>query len=185
MSRFKNVALLGALVACCCAMASGGGPIGAASPDERTITVERVIAAPVEKVWRAWTTAEGWKECMGVPLNVELRPGGPFEVWFAPTAPEGQRGSEGCRVLSYLPERMLSFSWNTPPNFPTLRAKGPVNIVVIEFEPQGDEQTRVRLTHHGWPTDAGELQEEWDGAFGYLSAAWPKVLEWIDMGLTK
>lgn len=157
---------------------------GAASAAERMIVVEREIDAPASRVWRVFTTPEGWEECVGVPLKVELRPGGPYEVWFAPDAPEGSRGSDGCKVLSYLPERMLSFSWNTPPNFPTLRAMGPLNIVVIEFEARGEDRTHVRITHHGWPSDAGDLQKEWDGAFGYFSAAWPMVLEWVDRGLS-
>jgi uncharacterized protein YndB with AHSA1/START domain/uncharacterized protein YciI len=150
----------------------------------RAIHVERIIAAPVDRVWTAWTTSDGWKQAMGLPLNTELRPGGPFEVWFAPDAPEGQRGSEGCKVLSYLPERMLSFSWNSPPKYPELRAKGPQTIVVVEMEPFGEGFTKLSLTHHGWPSAPAELADQWEGSFAYFSAAWPRVLEHIDAGLT-
>ena len=32
---------------------------------------------------------------------------------------EGQRGTEGCRVLSYVPGEMFAFEWNFPPSIPT------------------------------------------------------------------
>lgn len=157
--------------------------VAAADAEARMIHIERIIAAPVDAVWNAWTTSEGWKQAMGMPLNIELRPGGPFEVWFAPDAPEGQRGSEGCKVLSYLPGRMLSFSWNSPPKYPELRAKGPQTIVVVEMEPFGEKFTRVSLTHHGWPQAPNELADQWNGSFEYFTAAWPRVLEHIEKGL--
>lgn len=175
-----------AIMLVCAALSVFGVVSGAwaRTSGERAIHVERIIAAPNDVVWKAWTTSQGWKQAMDLPLNIELRPGGPFEVWFAPDAPEGQRGSEGCKVLSYLPERMLSFSWNAPPKFPELRAKGASTIVVVEFEPFGEGFTKVSLTHHGWPQEPGELAEQWEGAFAYFTAAWPRVLEHIDKRLT-
>lgn len=174
------------LLACAAVMAMCVAPNAAAGEAKpREIRVERVIAAPIERVWRAWTTTEGWREAMDLPLNIELRPGGPFEVWFAPDAPEGERGSEGCTVLSYLPGRMLSFSWNSPPKYPNLRAKGPATIVVVELHALSADQTLVTLTHHGWPDAPAELAEEWDGSFAYFTAAWPKVLEWMATSLEK
>ena len=143
----------------------------------REIRVERIIQAPVARVWEAWTTPEGFQAVLDRPLSVELRPGGPYEVFFAPEAPEGQRGSELCKVLSFLPERMLSFSWNAPPKFPELRAKGPTTFVVVELRPLGPDMTKVTLTHLGWPSAPTELAEQWDGAFEYFTAAWPRVLD--------
>lgn len=169
-----------ALIALCVAPSASAG-----EGDAREIRVERVVGAPIDRVWRAWTTAEGWREAMDLPLNIELRPGGPFEVWFAPDAPEGERGSEGCTVLSYLPGEMLSFSWNSPPKYPNLRAKGPSTIVVVELQALGADQTLVTLTHHGWPVAPEELADEWNGSFEYFTAAWPKVLEWMAQRLSK
>ncbi len=69
-----------------------------------------VVTAPRTAVWKAWTTPAGLTSFLAPAAHVELRPGGPFEIFFVPDAPQGARGSEGCRILSYLPEQMLAFS---------------------------------------------------------------------------
>jgi len=152
----------------------------ARAPDhDRVIDVERVIDAPVADVWKAWTTSEGLESFMAPQARVELRVGGAFEPSFDPAASKGLRGAEGCRVLSYLPEKMLSFSWNAPPQFPDVRRKR--THVVLTFEPAGDERTRLALRHLGWPAAAGEnatdLGRAWDQVFAYFSSAWPAVLD--------
>ena len=76
-------------------------------PYDRSIVKEACIAAPPSEVWKAWTTAEGIRTFMAQDARIELRPGGPYEIYFNPNAEEGARGSEGCQVLSYIPERML------------------------------------------------------------------------------
>ncbi len=156
-----------------------------AETEAKMIRVERVIEAPIERVWEAWTTAEGFQAAVGSALRIELRPGGAFEIAWDPSAPEGERGSEGCTVLSFLPRRMLSFSWSAPPKFPALRSLGPTTVVVVQLEALGARRTRVTLAHHGWleGDKAGALREQWDGAYSYFEAAWPKVLEWMDAGL--
>ncbi len=141
----------------------------------RRIEVNTLVEASRADVWRAWTTGEGWKEFCGAEAKIELRPGGAYEVYFKPDAPEGSRGSEGCEVLSYEPGRMVSFSWGAPPTMPRLReARG--QIVVVTLLDEGTNRTRVRLTHHHWPENGGELQEI-GAAQAYFEKAWPSVLE--------
>lgn len=146
----------------------------------RVIRAEAVVAAPIAEVWNSWTTSEGVTGFLEVPSRIEARVGGAYEIYFSGmAAPEGQRGSEGCTVLSYLPERMLSFSWNAPPKFPAIRG-GPVRtIVVVELTPMGKAMTGVRLTHHGWPGAGAAIADidQWNGAFEYFQKAWPNVLQ--------
>jgi uncharacterized protein YndB with AHSA1/START domain/uncharacterized protein YciI len=142
---------------------------------DRVINTEAYVPASIADVWEAVSTSAGWTTFLGTPTTLELRPGGKMEVLFVADAPEGQRGSEGCTVLSYLPQRMLSFSWNAPPKFPEVR-NGNKTIVVIELFPAGAARTLVRLKHHGWPS-AKETTEQWDGAFAYFEKAWPNVLK--------
>jgi uncharacterized protein YndB with AHSA1/START domain/uncharacterized protein YciI len=130
---------------------------------------EVTVTASAHEVWRAWTTAEGAKTFFAPEAHIELRVGGPYELYFAPSAPEGQRGSEGCRVLSFLPGEMLSFSWSAPPTFPEIRKER--TCVVVRFEDLGDGRVRVRLCHHGW--GAGE---QWDQVYAYFDRAWAYVL---------
>lgn len=127
------------------------------------------IPAAREDVWAAWTTPEGIKTFLAPEGRLSLVPGGPFEIYFAPEAPAGSRGSEGCKILSYLPQRMLSFDWNAPPSLPDIRQQR--TWVVLTFEATGPQQTKLELFHLGWQEGPG-----WDQAYAYFEKAWSLVL---------
>jgi uncharacterized protein YndB with AHSA1/START domain len=131
---------------------------------------ETVVKATPEEVFRSWATAEGLKSFLGVDAKVELRVGGAFELYFGGDAlPFEQRGSVGCQVLSYVPDEMISFSWNAPPKFPAERAQRAW--VVVTMRPEGDGQTRVRLVHTGFGEGG-----RWEQVRAYFDSAWTNVL---------
>lgn len=134
----------------------------------RTITVEICVPAELPEVWQAWTTEEGVRTFFAQACKIELRPGGPYEMYFLPEGQEGTRGGEGCRVLAVQAQQMLSFTWNAPPSLSEVR--GQYTHVVVRFreDPQG---TCVTLIHDGWGKGG-----EWDQAFGYFDAAWKRVV---------
>lgn len=146
----------------------GQGHVQVNRPADRAIEKSVTVKATAAEVWRAWTTPAGMKEFMGVNSNIELKFGGRYEILFNKVGLVGQQGSEGCQVLSYIPE-MLSFSWNSPPTLPTMRNQRTF-VVVTLAEDAG--KTTVVLRHAGWGTDA-----EWDKAFAYFENAWPQVLQ--------
>ncbi len=133
---------------------------------EKTVPVE----ASTHEVWKAWTTAEGARRFFAPDARIELRLGGKYEILFDADAPEGERGSEGCRVLSYAPERMLSFSWNAPPTFEKSRREMAQWVVVL-IEPAGEGRSTVRLLEYGWKDTA-----EGDEVYRYFDRAWGVVL---------
>lgn len=137
---------------------------------------ERIPAPPAD-VFRAWTTQEGVQTFFAEKARVRLERGGPYEILFDPSQPPGRQGSEGCTVLAWLPGRMLTFTWNAPPQFAHARERH--TWVVVEFEPEGDA-TRVRLTHLGWAerieAEPGHA-DEWRRVRAYFAAAWPAVME--------
>jgi uncharacterized protein YndB with AHSA1/START domain len=126
------------------------------------------VAASPDQVWRAWTTADGIGTFFAPYARVELRPGGPYEIYFD-KEPEGLRGSEGCRVLSFVPSKMLSFSWGAPPRFPQARRDN-AQWVVIFLEASG-AGTRVTLVELGWKEG-----EEGEAVYRYFDRAWSTVL---------
>lgn len=145
------------------------------------IEVVRVVDAPRADVWKALTTGEGWKSFLQVDNKIELRPGGPLELYFMPDAPEGGRGSEGCMFLSYVPQEMVSFTWNAPPTLP--HARGERTWVVIRLEQISPAQTRVRLDHLGFAEKAAEFPDhkaEWEQTRAYFARAWPMVVGALD-----
>ncbi len=152
-----------------------GLAVAASAPragEPRTLRKEVVVAAPIDAVWRAWTTAEGLRFVSEVS-NVELRVGGPYE-WFLDGEPDanGRRGGQGAKVLAFLPREMLAFDWTFPPAVPSLRSAGKKTQVVLLFDDLGDGRVRVRFAQHGW----GE-GEDWDAGYAYFDRAWSHVLE--------
>jgi uncharacterized protein YndB with AHSA1/START domain len=81
----------------------------------------------------------------------------------------GKRGGEGNQVLSFIPEKMLSFSWNAPPDFPVEREQK--TFVVVEFEDLGDERTKVVLRHF-FEREGGR----WNEVYDYFVKAWDIVM---------
>ncbi len=147
------------------------------NPTETVLRKEVVIAAPLAEIWRCWTTSEGVKSFIAADANVQLRVGGPYEWYFSMEAPAGERGSEDCRVLSFLPMEMLSFEWNAPPQFGERRyIKTRVVVQFDEFEPG---KVRVALSQLGWgePEQWQEIYDYFDRAWGYVLGALKKHLE--------
>lgn len=135
----------------------------------RVLHKEVVVDAPRAAVYEAWTTSQGLGSFFSPYSAIDLGVGGKFEILFGMEAPPGERGSEDCRVLSYLPGEMLSFEWNAPPTFGAMRQKH--THVVVRFEDAEPGKTRVRFDQLGW----GE-GEEWDAVHAYFDRAWDFVL---------
>jgi uncharacterized protein YndB with AHSA1/START domain len=143
--------------------------IAAVGADIRSLAKEADVAAPRMAVWNAWTSNEGIASWWGPPkCNIDLRIGGPFELYFLMEAPEGLRGSEGCRVLAYVPGESFSFTWNAPPN---LALRETNTWVVLTFT-KIEHGTRVRLVHTGFLTGP-----DWDDYLNYFDEAWSQVLD--------
>ena len=160
--------------------ASAKPPTGPAHTEDPLgdIHAQTIMPGTRADIWNLLSTGAGWKRALGVDNNIELRTGGPFELYFRKDAEEGQRGSEGCSVLSYLPEEMLSFTWNAPPEHSHARAKH--TWVVVRLDDAGPSRTRVRIDHLGFAGHAKaapEHADEWKEVRAHFADAWPRVLE--------
>jgi uncharacterized protein YndB with AHSA1/START domain len=143
--------------------------IAASGPGVRSLVKETEVAAPPSAVWAAWASNEGIASWWGpAASNIELRIGGLYEILFSLEEPEGERGSEGCRVLAYVPGESLSFTWNAPPHLP-LRAAN--TWVVLTFAASTPDTTAVRLVHTGFLEGP-----DWDDYMAYFDSAWSYVL---------
>lgn len=161
------------------------GPAHAADP-LTPLAFERVIELPRGEVWKLISTSAGWRQSLGAESHIELRPGGKFELFFNPAAPEGQRGSEGCTILSFVPNQMLSFTWNAPPKFEHVRDRR--TWVVMHLDELAPARTRLRIDHLGFAEEAGENPEhraEWEAVRSYFQLAWNKVLDAVKAKETK
>jgi uncharacterized protein YndB with AHSA1/START domain/predicted enzyme related to lactoylglutathione lyase len=150
---------------------------GASDLSPREIRHERVIPLPRRDVWPLWSSAEGMTRWLVTSAKIDLRPGGLYEIHFMPEAPSGARGSETCRVLSFLPERMISFTWNAPPHLDRTR---PLHTWVVVELADAEAGTRVSVTHCGWPARGLAEDEQWEATYAYFDRAWAGVLSALD-----
>lgn len=125
-------------------------------PDgSRVLRQAVVVDAPVEEVWAAFSTSDGW-ESWAVPFaHVDLEVGGLIETSYEAKASRGDSSNIHNRILSYLPYRMLSIqAVQAPPDFeyadllPSLHS-------VIELEPLEDGRTRVAISGVGYAQGEG------------------------------
>lgn len=123
--RIRNLTL-GHLVVLC-AIATP-----AATAQERIVEIneEVIVDAPLERVWKALTTAEGLAGWMGDSARIELKVGGIFEVRhkvrnltkeekkLARGEKASAAGMRDTHILSFVPLKMLSYeggmvgTWN-------------------------------------------------------------------------
>lgn len=142
--------------------------IAASGPNVRSLVKEAEVAAPPIDVWSAWTSNEGMAAWWGPPTtDIELAIGGSFEILFDMDQPEGLRGSEGCKILAYVPGESFSFTWNAPPHL-ALRS---VNTWVVLTFTESSTGTAVRLVHTGFLDGP-----DWDAYMEYFDNAWGFVL---------
>lgn len=142
---------------------------------DKQIHKVKIINTSVDTVWWKWSTHEGLLSFFGKDNKIELTPGGAFEIYFLMDNAYGLRGSEGCKILSFLPKQMLSFTWNAPPEYKEVRESAYHTWVVVNFNTVTKNETEVTLTHLGWPED-----KNWDPVYDYFDIAWETVLKWLN-----
>ena len=145
--------------------------------DNRIIQKEVIVNAEIEKVWSDFTTNGGIQSFLSKGSNIELKISGLYEIYFDMNAPEGLRGSEDCHILSFIPNKMLSFEWNAPPQFSNERLMR--TQVIIFFEELQDNQVKLSLYNHGYGVDGNwkEVFDYFDNAWGYVLDAYRKKLD--------
>ena len=71
--------------------------------------------------------------------------------------------------MSFVPDKMLSFEWNAPPQFPDVRKEK--TWCVIFFDKLDLNSTKIRFYHLGWKEG-----DEWDQVYDYFQNVWDYVL---------
>jgi uncharacterized protein YndB with AHSA1/START domain len=136
-----------------------------------TLRIERTYRAPVEAVFRAWTTEEvmrrWWQAAQGwetTEAEVDLRVGGAVRVVMRDPAKDVEYGGGGIYTEVEPPTR-LAFTWLWDGD--TRRT-----LIEVDFE-ELEGVTAVRFTHSGlWDEEAVRSHEAgWSGAFDNLERA--------------
>ena len=142
-------------------------------PGDIYLTLNRVINAPVEAVYTAWTDPEVLRQWLApgdaivTRAVADLVVGGTFLIEM--------RGAEGRRFVTrgvyreIVPNRRLVHTWRW-------EGSDVESLVTVEFEPESAGTTRLTLTHslftqeqdrdeheHGWTGCLAKLEEMWAG----------------------
>src|SRR5215212_2713599 len=83
-----------------------------------SIVVERILNAPVEHIWQAFTDPELLKRWFAKEVKVVAERGGLYELFWEPANPE-RNSTLGCRITHAEPQRWLAFTWRGPPSTTT------------------------------------------------------------------
>ncbi len=169
MSKFFSRAVMvsfGLLLAAC-----GQSSISlSAEPPENTGEVQTLseypiptqaitIAAPVEDVWAAFTTSEGYQAWASPFAVIDLRVNGTIEASYADGATVGDPANIVISILAFLPEELLVLKTiQAPPDFASQDVLDRL-VSVIEFESLESNLTRVKISGVGYTDEDSPMRE--------------------------
>jgi uncharacterized protein YndB with AHSA1/START domain len=129
-----------------------------------TITIEKIIKAPIQEVWRAWTDPSVVMQWFGSDPNgkvknarLDVRQGGSFEVTFQ----DGDLTEHTCygTYIEVKEDSALTFSW-TWKSEPGVTSFIDLNLTSI------DQQTSMLFKHSGVGTaSAHNYEKGWADTF--------------------
>lgn len=111
---------------------------------ERVVVQDVWIDAPVDKVWKAFTTDEGWTAWASPTAKIDLRAGGTIRTHYTPGAKIGDPGTNVLNIINYVPERLLTLQAELEDRWPEVMKKDAKHLMnVIVFESPKPNQTHV------------------------------------------
>jgi uncharacterized protein YndB with AHSA1/START domain len=153
--------------------------------DSKQFTIDRTLKAPIEKVWKMWTTKEGLEKWWGpegftsLVQHLDVRVGGRFEIVMTAMVPEiiehlkaAGMGASSVAKGDYIrvePNRRLAYT-NAVDFVPGVAPYMTTTVVEMSAVPGGgtrllvlndvmhDEQW-TRMATMGWTQQIGKLEE--------------------------
>jgi uncharacterized protein YndB with AHSA1/START domain len=133
---------------CACGVASAA--------DEASFVNEGVIPAPIDEVWRVFSTSEGYKTLGPALAEVDLRVGGLIRSRYRPDGVLGDAETIENVIVDYrAPVTMTMRISKTPASFPFKEA-WKSTWTVLTLTPT-DGGTHLRATSYGYGTDEESL----------------------------
>jgi uncharacterized protein YndB with AHSA1/START domain len=121
--------------------------------DGSSFVNETVVDAPVEEVWKIFTTSEGYKVLGPAQAVVDLRIGGTIRSRYSQTGPLGDEETIENLILAYEPTFMIATRiQKTPKGFPFKEA-WKHSWTVVTLVPLDGTRTRVRVASLGFGAD--------------------------------
>jgi uncharacterized protein YndB with AHSA1/START domain len=153
--------------------------------DSKQFTIDRTLKAPIEKVWKMWTTKEGLEKWWGpegftsVVQHLDVRVGGRFEIVMTAMVPEiiahlkaAGMGASSVAKGDYIgvePNRRLAYTnavdfvpgvepYTTTTVVELSAVAGGGTRLVVANDVMHDEQW-TRMASMGWTQQIGKLEK--------------------------
>jgi uncharacterized protein YndB with AHSA1/START domain len=144
-------------LAALCSAAAALLLLGSARADEQSVVAESIINLPVAEVWRLFTTSDGLQSWMAPHADIDLKVGGLMRVNDAADGRLDDDKTIVRQILSFEPERMLSFKAYRTGSDSGYLTEGMWWVIYFQpLEPGG--MTNVRIVTLGYP-DASKWAE--------------------------
>ena len=142
--RSVSLALSAALLCTASAQAEVKNTSFRDAEGRRVQQLEVVVAAPVAKVWDAFTTDKGFTSWAVPVAHITLGNDGMMESSYLPTAKIGDPDNIRNQIVAYVPERLLVIHNVHVPKSAPFKPEFIDKIrTVVEFQDLGDGRTRI------------------------------------------
>ncbi|PTY08103.1 hypothetical protein DB347_00510 [Opitutaceae bacterium EW11] len=140
------------------------GDVTTTMSGELIVHVSFLTSASPTKLWRALTNRDELARWAAKRAVVDLKPGGAYEYLYWPNNPAGRRGMEGNKILSYVPNKMLTHTGGLPDTW-----------VVWTIEPAGDQQ----VVHYYGVGTSPEWLEQGGGRLNSVTELVQKLANYV------
>ena len=125
---------------------------------ELVLIQEFSVNAPLDSVWNAYTTKEGWESWV-VPLaEVDLKVGGSIKTNYNPEGEIGDSTTIYTHIINYVPKRLITLQAEITENFPDFMKKEAKDFYnVIYFDQRDNGSTNVKSFGIGYKNNAKYL----------------------------
>ncbi len=121
---------------------------------ELILKQEIVIGAPVEMLWKSYTTGEAWKKWVTPVVEMDFKINGTIRSHYDPQAAIGDDGTIVIHVLNYIPMKQITMQAEIAENFPEFMKGEEENMYsIVEFTPLEANLTRVTLYGMGYKNE--------------------------------
>jgi uncharacterized protein YndB with AHSA1/START domain len=129
----------------------------ARAADDVSFVNEGVIPAPIDEVWKVFSTSEGYKALGPALAEVDLRIGGLIRSRYRGDGTLGDAETIENVILAYEPPTMIAMRIHKPPaSFPFKEAwSNPWTVMTLT--PLDGGRTRLRVTSLGYADDDESL----------------------------
>lgn len=121
--------------------------------DDIAFVNEGVLNAPIEEVWKIWTTSDGYRKLGPALADVDLRIGGLIRSRYRGDGRLGDDETIENEIMAFEPPRMIAIRIHKPPKSFPFKESWKKTWTVITLIPLEGGKTRVRAASLGYGTD--------------------------------